>query len=121
MERTTIKTATIFVSVGKHTKVYHDMEEVPAPLRKKLIESTTGLNSATILIADRRGKEEIDRILRTMPKGISARLDETREVQEAVLPKLDSHPSHELLKRHWAALLSLAASATLLAIASFWK
>ena len=120
MERTTIKTATIFVSVGKHTKVYHDMEEVPAPLRKKLIESTTGLNSATILIADRRGKQEIDRILRTMPKGISARLAETREIQEAELPKME-HPARAFVKRHWAALATLSASTVLLALASFWK
>lgn len=123
MDRTTIKTSTIFVSVGKHTKVYRTMEEVPAPLRQKLIESTTGLNSATILIADRRGKEEIDRILRTMPKGISARLAEAGNAEAAggEATPLVTSPAQAFLRHHWSALLTLSASAVLLALASLWK
>lgn len=117
MERTTIKTSTIFVSVGKQTKVYHSMDEVPARLREKLVESTTGLNSATILIADRRGKEEIDRVLRTMPKGISARLTE-RTVQE---PLVAPQAAQVFLRRHWGAILTLSASAALLALATLWQ
>ena len=45
-------------SEGK-TLVYHSLEEVPEELREKLMETTQGVHSATILIADRRGREEI--------------------------------------------------------------
>jgi hypothetical protein len=43
------------------------LEDVPAALRTKLLESTNGLNSATILIADRKGKEELARAVRRLP------------------------------------------------------
>ena len=119
MERTTIKTSTIFVSVGKHTKVYRAMEDVPAPLRQKLVESTTGLNSATILIADRRGKQEIDRILRTMPKGITARLGETPVPAEQLTRSMGT--AEEFLRQHWSALLTLIVSIFLLVVASVWE
>ena len=35
--------------------VYRSVEEVPDPLKRQLLRSTNGLNSATIVIADRRG------------------------------------------------------------------
>lgn len=74
MERLTIKSSTIFISVGNSTNVYRSMDEVPAPLRKKLQESTNGLNAATILIADRRGREEIVRAIQGLPDGVKSRL-----------------------------------------------
>ncbi len=46
--------------------VYRSMEEVPHPLRSKLLKSTNSANSATILIADRRGREEIARVMRSL-------------------------------------------------------
>jgi hypothetical protein len=60
MPRVTVKTSTIFISVGEKTKVYRSVNDVPPPLRKKLEQSTNGINSATILIADRRGDRESD-------------------------------------------------------------
>ncbi len=62
-DRLTQKCSTIFISVGEQMLVYHSLEEVPPELRQRLMESTRGLNSATILIADRRGREEILRAL----------------------------------------------------------
>lgn len=74
MERLTIKSSTIFISVGSSMNVYRSMEEVPAPLRKKLQESTNGINAATILIADRRGREEIVRAIQGLPDGVRNRV-----------------------------------------------
>src|ERR1700685_3049161 len=64
MSRVTLKSSTIFISVGDETRVYRSVEDVPGPLRKRLEQSTNGIHSATILIADRRGREEILRAIR---------------------------------------------------------
>lgn len=47
--------------------MYRSIKDVPPPLRSKLIQSTNGSNSATILIADRKGREEIARAVRRLP------------------------------------------------------
>ena len=70
MDRLTVKTSTIFISVGAKTKVYRSVDDVPPNLRRRLQESTTGLNAATILIADRNGREEIVKTLRGLPSGL---------------------------------------------------
>jgi hypothetical protein len=70
MDRVTVKTSTIFVSVGDRTHVYRSLGDVPPPLRKKLEQSTTGINAATILIADKKGREEIVRAIRGLPTGL---------------------------------------------------
>jgi len=74
MPRVTLKTSTIFISMGDETRVYRSVDEVPPPLRRKLEQTTSSLNSATILIADRRGREEIVRAIRGLPSNISSRL-----------------------------------------------
>jgi len=74
MSRVTLKSSTIFISVGNKTEVYRSVEDVPAPLRKKLEQSTNGINSATILIADRKGKEEIVRAIRGLPSSLRSKL-----------------------------------------------
>ncbi len=58
-----MKSSTILISAGETDAVYRSVKEVPAPLRRKLLKSTNGLNSATILIADRKGREEIARAI----------------------------------------------------------
>jgi len=74
MQRVTVRTSTIFISKGGKTRVYRSVDEVPAPLRKELEESTNGFNSATILIADRRGRAEIVRALNGLPSTLRSRL-----------------------------------------------
>jgi hypothetical protein len=64
------RTSTIFIGSENGTHVYRSMAEVPAPLRRKLQLSTTGINSATILIADRRGREELLRAMQGEPSQI---------------------------------------------------
>ena len=74
MQRLTIKTSTIFIAAGRKTRVYRSVDDIPPGLRRKLEESTTGVNAATILIADRRGREEIVKALRERtpePRGFS--------------------------------------------------
>ncbi len=74
MSRVTLKSSTIFISVGNKTEVYRSVADVPPPLRKKLEQSTNGINSATILIADRKGKEEIVRAIRGLPSNLRSKL-----------------------------------------------
>lgn len=81
MSRVTLKKSTIFISVGDKTRIYHSVDQVPPTLRKKLEQSTNGLNSATILIADRRGRQELARAIRGLPAGVrspQAKAPETR-------------------------------------------
>ena len=73
MARVTVKSSTIFISVGDKTQIFRSVDDVPPPLRKKLEQSTNGINSATILIADRRGREEIVRAIRGVPSGVRSR------------------------------------------------
>jgi hypothetical protein len=74
MSRVTLKSSTIFISVGNKTEVFRSVDDVPPPLRKKLEQSTNSINSATILIADRKGKEEIVRAIRGLPSSLRSRL-----------------------------------------------
>lgn len=63
----TFQTATVLISTGGAERVYRSVDEVPPRLRTRLLKSTNGANSATILIADRRGRREIARAMRKMP------------------------------------------------------
>ena len=74
MHRVTVKTSTIFIAKGGKTQVYHSVNDVPPGLRKQLEDSTNSFNSATILIADRRGRAEILRALNGLPSGLRSRL-----------------------------------------------
>jgi hypothetical protein len=76
METRTLKTSTIFVAAGEHTQVYRTVDEMPAELRQKLEKTTASSNSATILIADRRGKEELVRAIQGLPSSIPLRVTE---------------------------------------------
>lgn len=69
-----VKTSTILISADNTEGVYHSVEEIPEPLRKRLLRSTNGVNSRTILIADRRGRQEIARALRKLPGAAQRRL-----------------------------------------------
>ena len=74
MQRLTVKTSTIIVSKGNRTHIFHSEREVPPTLRRELEESTNSFNSATILIADRRGKEEIMKALNGLTPSLRNRL-----------------------------------------------
>jgi len=103
MSRVTLKSSTIFISVGDKTEVYHSVAEVPPPLRKKLEQSTNSINSATILIADSKGKEEIIRAIRGMPSNLRSHFGTTAQ-QEAEASRKSSI-RWDALVQYWAELL----------------
>jgi hypothetical protein len=57
--RGTVKTSTILIAVGRGLSVYRKLEEVPPRLRARLAKSTAGANAGTVVIADRRGAQEL--------------------------------------------------------------
>ena len=61
------QTSTVLISAGGSDRVYRSVDEVPQALRTRLLKSTNGANSATILIADRRGRKEIAKAMRHRP------------------------------------------------------
>ncbi len=63
----TFQTSTVLISAGGEELICRTVDELPPRLRTRLLESTNGGNSATILIADRRGRTEIARALRRPP------------------------------------------------------
>ncbi len=63
----TFQVSSVLISAGGSDRVYRSVEEVPAGLRTRLLKSTNSPNSATILIADRRGRKELDRAVRKLP------------------------------------------------------
>ena len=65
--RGVVKTSTILISSGETKKVYRSVDDVPDSLREQLVKSTNGLNSATIVIADRQGRKEIAKAIRNLP------------------------------------------------------
>ena len=69
-----MKTSTILISDSRTDAVYRSVAEVPQRLRKRLLKYTSGMNSATILIADRRGKEELAKAIRRLPGNAQQKL-----------------------------------------------
>jgi hypothetical protein len=106
MHRVTVKTSTIFIAKGGRTRVYQSVDEVPAKLRRQLEESTNGFNSATILIADRRGRAEIVRALNGLPSGLRSRLATSLAPKAKVVEKAKKTLSAlGFLRRNWAEIL----------------
>ena len=68
------QTSTVLISAGRAHMVYRSVDEVPVRLRGKLLKSTNGSNSATILIADRRGRKQIAKAMRHLPAHSQRRL-----------------------------------------------
>ena len=103
MHRVTVKTSTIFIAKSGPTQVYRSVSEIPDRLRKELEESTNSFNSATILIADRRGREEIVKALNGLPSSLRSRLansltprpDAEAEAESKVAPVL------QFLRKNW--------------------
>jgi hypothetical protein len=73
MSRITVKNSTVFVAVDDETRVFRSVDEVPPEWRKRFEHPKGGLKPQTILIADRKGREEIMRSLQGQPSSIQTR------------------------------------------------
>ena len=109
MQRVTVKTSTIFIAKGGKTHVYRSVSEVPPRLRKELEESTNSFNSATILIADRKGREEILRALNGLPSGLRTRLASSLATKPIEKKEFSASAAKNqtiaFLRRNWAEIL----------------
>jgi hypothetical protein len=113
MAQLTARTSTIFIATGEQTRVYRSVEDVPAALRQKLLECTRGINSATILIADKQGREELVRALQGRPSEVQCRLVENIRARQPENQAPAGKPSILGSVRLWLELLlPLAAGAT---------
>ena len=124
MQRVTVKTSTIFIAKGGRTRVYRSVSEIPQRLRKELDESTNGFNSATILIADRRGRKEILRALQGLPSALRTRLAAslTPSQDSAATPAVKARrPLARFFRRNWPELLLPGAVGLLLWAALNWR
>ena len=108
----TAKSSTIFISADGEMKVYRSAEDVPEHLRQRLLESTHGVNAASILIADKRGREELIRALQGRPSDLQCRVVENirsrkGEPPPAEVTKVWSKPFWGRLRsvRTWVELL----------------
>ncbi|MCL6506418.1 MAG: hypothetical protein K6T59_05295 [Bryobacteraceae bacterium] len=67
----TVKQSAILIPVGDALEFYQSLEDVPRPLRARLADPRWEF--ATILIADRRGRDEINKALKGHPGALSLR------------------------------------------------
>jgi hypothetical protein len=95
-ERGVVKTSAIFIASGGKTVLYHALKDVPPRLRRKLLKLNG--NAATVLIADRRGMEEL----------LRARQEQVSEPVPPSTPtagRLAGLPLIATLRRYWLEIL----------------
>ena len=108
----TVRTSVILVAVDSRLEAYSSLEDLPAELREKLVESTSGDDAATILIADRKGRDEM---LRSLRKRLLAR--RRRGVPASVSPR--QIPGGWL--RTWGAILLSGAAGLTVWLVATWR
>ncbi len=106
MEKLTAKSSTIFIATSDETRVYRSVGEVPPHLRRRLGESTSGSNSATILIADKRGREELVRALQGLPSEVQSRLATTLRTNQKRQSAVTIHGRRGINLRLWLGILA---------------
>jgi hypothetical protein len=77
MEQLVHRVSTIVVGESDRTRVFHSIEEMPKDLRKRLQQVIASENSATLLIADERGRQEIMHKLEGGQSPLESRLIES--------------------------------------------
>src|SRR5260221_1453408 len=103
MSRYTLKSSTVFVSVGEETRVFRSVDDVPAEWIRYFERSKGRLRPETILIADPKGREEILRGLQGLPSSVRPRWNpattRTSPVPKAIIAseKLSGWTTREVL------------------------
>jgi len=105
----TARSSTIFIAVGDQTRVYRCVEEIPPALRRKLQETTRGMNSATILIADKGGRAELVRALQGRSTVMQSRLIDAIRPPQSEEPAANKKQLYLASLRRWLELLLPAA------------
>ena len=101
---------------GSETRVYRSVEDVPPELRQKLVSCTRGINSATILIADKHGREELVRSLQGRPSEVECRLLEnirSRQTEPEAAPVQETKSRLQSIRTILELLLPVAVGASL--------
>lgn len=65
MQHGAFKSSTILISSGKKTRIYRSPTELPADMRQKLEEITSGDGAFQVVIADRAGRRAIQEAIRS--------------------------------------------------------
>jgi hypothetical protein len=119
--RVTSRTSVVFVGTAEATRVFRSAAEVPQPLRKRLEETTAGANSATILIADRRGREELVRALQGLPSEVQSRLAHAIQSRRAKPDGTRVRATQSRGVRFWLELTLPFVAGSLLWLLLSWK
>ena len=107
MQTSTFKTSTIFVATGKRTRVFQSMEAVPEGLRKRMSDNLTGPNTRTLIVADRRGREYL---LRVLQRATGRANLQVREADSIATPAAERQIPELCLKakRYWLEMALIA-------------
>lgn len=116
MDKRTHKTSVILIAKGNTTKVFRSVDEVPPDLRKKLLQSTSGANSATVLIADEGGRREILRSIQRESPDL-----QTRPAGSAGSPGRGFLKKWPLGSRQWIEIGLLGGIGLCLWLLAAWK
>ncbi len=104
-----MKTSAVMIAAGGERGFYRSVREVPEPLRKQLIETTSSRNSGIIVIADRAGRAQLTQALASR-EASQARRSEAAAAEAPPAPVPDGNARLRWLP--WAGLaLVLALSA----------
>jgi len=97
------QTSAVLIAANGAETFYRSMEEIPHLLRSKLLKSTNSTNSATILIADRRGRQEIARVMRSLgkPQGAFGSRRNSRQPLKSLLARRAASPQKAWFTPRW--------------------
>ena len=96
-DRVTHKTSTILISTGGKLQSFRSLSEVPRQMRERLIQSTSGPYSATLLIADEGGRREVLRSLSGQPSAVESRWMRSYAGRDALTGD-SAEPDHSLVE-----------------------
>jgi hypothetical protein len=99
-----IRTSAVLISADGEDRFFHSVQEVPERLRKRLMDSTAGDNSGTIVIADRAGKQQLTQAL---ARRESARRQSTPALNDLSLPETQMEPVEPPKEARHAAIAHL--------------